>query len=160
MSDDGGRVRPETDRLLLDVMLGKLAVYLRMCGYDAAYAGDLGVEADDRLRELADSEGRVLLPRDEAFAARTDGALLLAGRAVEDQLAELCEAGVRLALDDEPARCGRCNGPVGAVPADAGTPEYAPSPADVDCWRCRDCGQVFWKGSHWERVAATLERVT
>ena len=45
MSDDEGQVRPETDRLLLDVMLGKLAVYLRMCGYDAAYAGDLGVEA-------------------------------------------------------------------------------------------------------------------
>jgi len=37
------------DRLLLDTMLGKLATYLRMCGYDAAYALDEGVESDDAL---------------------------------------------------------------------------------------------------------------
>ena len=58
------RVRPETDRLLLDVMLGKLAVYIRTCGYDAAYAGDRGLEADARIREVAASEGRLLLTRD------------------------------------------------------------------------------------------------
>ena len=31
------------DRLLVDVMCGTLATYLRMCGYDAAYALDLDV---------------------------------------------------------------------------------------------------------------------
>jgi uncharacterized protein with PIN domain len=35
-------------RLLLDAMLGNLATYLRMCGYDAADATDRGVEAADR----------------------------------------------------------------------------------------------------------------
>ena len=40
------------DRLLLDAMLGKLATYLRMCGHDAAYALDRGVEADDAVRDL------------------------------------------------------------------------------------------------------------
>ena len=63
------RVRPEMDRLLLDVMLGKLAVYLRMCGYDAAYAGDQGLEADARIREVAASEARLLLTRDRQLAA-------------------------------------------------------------------------------------------
>ena len=149
-------VRPETDRLLLDVMLGKLAVYLRTCGYDAAYAGDRALEADARIREVAASEGRLLLTRDRQLAAAADDALLLTAREVEDQLAELREAGVRLTVADEPVRCGRCNGWLEAVD-DGETPGYAPDPAATDCWRCRDCEQVFWKGSHYERMAAKLD---
>ena len=103
------RVRPETDALLLDLMLGKLAVYLRTCSYDAAYAGDRNVEADARIREAAASEGRLLLTRDRQLAAAADDALLLTAREVEDQLAELREAGVQLTVADEPVRCGRCN---------------------------------------------------
>ncbi|MFQ3319684.1 MAG: hypothetical protein ACI8UR_002178 [Natronomonas sp.] len=149
-------VRPETDRFLLDVMCGKLAVYLRMCGYDAAYAGDRGIEADDEIRREAEAEGRSLLTRDEALADRTEDAILLTKRDIEGQLAELEAADVRLELAAEPSHCGRCNGPLEAVPEDADTPDYAPDPAETDCWRCASCGQLFWKGSHWERVAETL----
>ncbi|MFB6194262.1 MAG: Mut7-C RNAse domain-containing protein [Halobaculum sp.] len=175
-------------------MLGKLATYLRMCGHDAAYALDRGVEADDRLRVLADREDRRLLTRDEALADRTPGAILLTERAVTDQLRELDAAGVDLRLAARPARCGRCNGPVelAAEPSDASPdstdlpdtpdpsdtpdppngptdsadtsdspdrdrPEYVPG--DVRAWRCLDCGQWFWKGSHWDRVAETLAAV-
>ena len=156
-TDERGRwVRPKTDRLLLDVMLGKLAVYLRTCGYDAAYAGDRDLEADARIREVAASEGRLLLTRDRQLAAAADDALLLTAREVEDQLAELREAGVRLSVADEPVRCGRCNGWLEAVD-DGGTPGYAPDPAATDCWRCCDCEQVFWKGSHHERMAEKLD---
>jgi hypothetical protein len=56
------------DRLLLDTMLGKLATYLRMCGYDAAHALDEEVESD---------------------------AVLLESRDVADQLGELADAGLR-----------------------------------------------------------------
>jgi uncharacterized protein with PIN domain len=163
MTDEGpggerpDAVRPRTDRLLLDVMLGKLAVHLRTCGYDAAYAGDRDIEADARIRGAADSEDRLLLTRDRQLAAAADSAILLTARDVEAQLAELREAGVRLAVADEPVRCGRCNGPLEAVDDDAETPGYAPDPAATDCWRCRDCGQVFWKGSHHERMAEKLD---
>jgi len=153
---DGG-VRPETDRLLLDVMLGKLAVYLRVCGYDTAYALDRGIEADDRLAALADAEDRRLLTRDIDLSERVDGALLLTARDLEAQLAELRAAGVELEADEEPSYCGRCNDPLDAVSVDADTPEYAPDPADTDCWRCRSCEQLFWAGSHYERMKAVLE---
>ncbi|WP_394296245.1 Mut7-C RNAse domain-containing protein [Halorubrum sp. AJ67] len=26
-------------------------------------------------------------------------------------------------------------------------------------WRCADCGQWFWKGGHWDAVAARIDRV-
>ena len=156
MSGQESSFRPESDRLLLDVMLGKLAVYLRLCGYDAAYAGDRGVEADDRILDIAAEENRTLLTRDVSLAGQAESSILLTKRNIEDQLAELREAGVELAVAETPTRCGRCNGSLLAVDATEETPEYAPDPDDTDCWRCRECGQLFWKGSHWKRMKETL----
>jgi uncharacterized protein with PIN domain len=153
---DSGRTPADT-ALLLDVMLGKLATYLRMCGYDTAYALDRGVEADDRLLELARSEGRLLVTRDAQLARRADG-LLLESTAVTDQLRELADAGFCLELS-EPTRCAKCNGELVAVVADAETPEYAPDPAELQIWRCQNCGQHFWKGSHWGSVETALSEI-
>jgi len=154
--DDTGPPQRANDRLLLDVMLGKLATYLRMCGYDAAYALDRGEEADDRLLAIARAEGRTLVTRDRGLAARTDDSVLLTERAVTDQLRELRTAGFRIELDDSPTQCGECNGVVERVPGGAITPAYAPDPAERDVWRCLDCDQHFWQGSHWDDVHETL----
>lgn len=147
---------PRDTTLLLDVMLGKLATYLRMCGYDTAYALDRCVEADSRIRELAREEERLLLTRDVELGHDTDGALVLRGREIEEQLTELLEAGFVLALD-EPVRCSVCNGRLREVVTGERTPPFAPSPAEQPVWRCRECGQPFWRGSHWADVETTLE---
>lgn len=55
---------------LLDAMCGTLATYLRMCGYDVAYALDRDAEADDRLLDLAAAEDRTLVTRDRELAER------------------------------------------------------------------------------------------
>jgi uncharacterized protein with PIN domain len=166
-------------RVLLDAMCGKLATYLRMCGYDAAYALDRGVEADDRLLSLAAAEDRTLITRDRQLAARAADALCLTERDVLDQLREVAAAGFPVELAAEPSRCGACNGPVervgpaGADVASADRPEYVPDDvgappagdassddADADprpAWRCRECGRWFWKGGHWESVATRLD---
>ncbi|MFB6164442.1 MAG: Mut7-C RNAse domain-containing protein [Haloarculaceae archaeon] len=147
---------PDRDPLLLDAMLGKLARYLRLCGYDAAYVLDRDVEADDRVLATARAEGRTLLTRDGQLAARADDAVLLTTREIDDQLRELRDARFRLELAADPAHCGRCNGRLEPVDPTAATPEYAPDPAESDVWRCEACGQHFWKGSHWADVAETL----
>ncbi|WP_276259259.1 Mut7-C RNAse domain-containing protein [Haloglomus litoreum] len=144
---------------LLDVMLGSLATYLRMCGYDAAYAldGHRGTEADDELLAAARREDRTLLTRDVQLAARAgDRGVLLESRDVTDQLRELHAAGLGLSLDDRPARCGSCNGPVARV-ADGERAAHAPD--DRAAWACERCGQQFWRGSHWDRVAGTLAEI-
>ena len=141
--------------LLLDVMLGKLATYLRMCGYDAAYALDRNVEADDAILALAATEGRRVLTRDAQLAERTGG-VLLTERDVVAQLRELAAAGFDLSLDGDPQFCGTCNGPVTRVAPPDPTPDYAPDPETETVWRCRECGQHFWRGSHWDDVAGTL----
>lgn len=143
-------------RTLLDVMCGGLVSYLRMCNHDTVYAGDRDLEADDALLTVAREEDRTLVTRDVQLASRTGDAILLESRGVEDQLAELAAAGVDLSLADEPQFCGRCNGRLEPLERTASTPEYAPDPADTDVRTCRSCGQDFWRGSHWDRVAETL----
>ncbi|WP_081603360.1 Mut7-C RNAse domain-containing protein [Natrinema altunense] len=151
--------RPDPARILLDVMCGGLVSYLRMCNYDTAYAGDRGLEADEDVLAVARDEDRTIVTRDVALANRADESILLESRAVDGQLAELDAAGLDLALAADPDICGRCNGPLEPVERAASTPEYAPEPSAVDVWYCRDCGQHFWRGSHWDRVAETLSRV-
>nr|WP_264475313.1 Mut7-C RNAse domain-containing protein [Halorubellus salinus] len=142
----------------MDAMCGGLRAYLRLCGHDAAYALDRGAEADDAIAALARDEDRVVVTRDRDLAAATDG-VLLRERDSLDQLRELAAAGISLEPTDDPERCGRCNGQLDRVPADDATPDYAPDPADEDVWRCRDCEQCFWKGSHHERMVQTLSVV-
>ncbi|SEH15773.1 hypothetical protein SAMN04487967_2234 [Natronorubrum sediminis] len=154
-------------QFLLDVMCGGLVSYLRMCNYDTVYAGDRELEADDELLALGRNEGRTLVTRDVELANRaarpTDeprGAILLESLDVEDQLRELTAAGVELTLPAEPAVCSRCNGSLERVGRGESTPEYAPDAEETPLWRCRSCQQHFWRGSHWDRVQATLSELS
>lgn len=149
---------PADTALLLDVMLGKLATYLRMCGYDAAYALERGVEDDARLRAIADREGRTLLTRDVELAANASNGLLIESRDIRGQLLELSRRGYVLSLE-VPTRCARCNGRLDRLDPVESTPPFAPDPEGTAVWQCRDCGQPFWRGSHWEDVSDTLEAI-
>lgn len=148
---------PSDTTLLLDVMLGKLATYLRMCGYDAVYALDRGVEDDARLQAIADREERTLLTRDVELATNAEG-VLLESRDVREQLCELSRRGYVLSLD-VPTRCSRCNGRLRRLRSGEPTPSFAPDPDERPVWACRDCEQPFWRGSHWDDVADALGRI-
>lgn len=150
---------PDDTRLLLDVMLGTLTTYLRMCGYDAAYALDRDIEADDALIELTIEEDRTLLTRDVELANRVEPSITIESRNLTDQLRELDAAGFELSLD-QPRRCSICNGRLELFDPDEPTPSFAPPPSERTVWRCRRCGQPFWKGSHWDDVRDRLDRIS
>lgn len=141
---------------LVDAMCGRLVSYLRFCGYDVSFAPDRGVDAPEGLVALAEDEGRTILTRNRSL----DGPVIrLTATDVEGQLAELDAAGVDLTVPERPRRCGRCNGPLEAVADDVELPEYVADGAE-GIHRCRRCGQFFWRGSHWDRMAETIARVT
>jgi uncharacterized protein with PIN domain len=169
-------------RFLLDAMLGSLSTYLRMCGHDAACVLDITPDreveedrdtinidttpspssrglTDDEILAHASSEKRTILTRDTELAQRADDVVLLTARDVEDQLHELATIGYDLTLRPRLSRCGACNGRIESLSSDVVVPEYAPDPSEKDCWQCLRCEQIFWKGSHWDDVEATLERV-
>ena len=61
--------RKERPKLYADVMLGRLAKWLRILGFDVLYSND---SRDEELLETCKSEGRVLLTRDTELARRAD----------------------------------------------------------------------------------------
>lgn len=141
-------------RLLLDAMLGDVARVLRMCGHNAAYCLDRGVEDDDALLAVADREDRLLVTRDRQLAERSDDSVLVTAKDTDRQLRELADAGVDL-TPTPGERCGACNGELRRVDDTDDLPDYVADDADT-VWRCTDCGQYFWRGSHWTDVENRL----
>lgn len=144
-------------KLLADAMLGRLARYCRMAGYDTAYALDRGITVDTALLTLSREEERLLLTRDIELATHAEQSILLESTEITDQLRELTNAGIALELD-EPTRCSRCNGRLSQCSPDE-TPDAVPDPSSQPLWICENCGQYYWRGSHWTEVANRLESI-
>ena len=151
MTDDGSL------RLLADCMLGRLAKWLRLLGYDTAYENDA---SDHELARRARSEGRVLLTRDRDLAARRGlVTVFVRSEQLEQQVEEIREA---LGPPPAPAlsRCSVCNGSLEGVSGEEianCVPPYVLQTQSDFC-RCTDCGRVYWPGSHVERMTQEIER--
>jgi len=143
-------------RFVVDGMLGSLARWLRILGYDTDYAN----QRDDReLVRIARAEGRVLLTRDRELAGRRGVyALLIESQSLDEQLAQVTSA-FPLPPGSHAARCPVCN----AALVEATREEVADrAPAYVlqqhqRFLRCPGCGRIYWRGSHWENMQARLE---
>jgi hypothetical protein len=151
------RLRPvplRHPRFLADAHLGKLARLLRLLGFDTLFFNDAG---DRRLVEISIDERRILLSRDRALLMRreiTHGCFVHAVKPTR-QLEELIE---RLDLHRLAApftRCMECNGSLRRIDrADilAELPKRA-GQLYTEFWRCSDCAKIYWKGSHYRRLA-------
>lgn len=148
-------------RWLADEMLGRLARYLRFLGFDTAYARG---RSDPEIERWAARDGRLLLTRDRALAARVPGSVLLSSGVLDDQLRTVRAAAPGLAFHVAFTRCTECNGalaPVAEAPDASGPHDTASgrAPAGARLYRCTACGHVYWDGSHTAQVRARLARV-
>lgn len=156
-------VHPISDlRFACDAMLGGLARWLRAAGYDASWQMKIG---DRDLIHQADREGRTLLTSDTDifnFAVVRDGkisALFVPhGLDVPDQLAFVMR---KLSLDIRTPRCMACGGALVEIPKKQARDRVPPrSFAWLDhFWECNGCRQVFWRGTHWQRISDELNRI-
>ena len=139
-------------RFLADEMLGRLARYLRMVGCDTTYVRGW---PDDAIVARAREEGRILLTRDRALAARTPAAILLTGVDLPDQLRQLVHALPQVPREVAFVRCTLCNGDLLPVPADPDRPPR-PERAGTPVFACASCGHRYWEGSHTSDVRRHL----
>jgi uncharacterized protein len=162
---DGDRVRvgavarPQRladPRFVLDVHLGTLARRLRLLGVDAAYANDAD---DDALIEQANAERRALLTQDRGLLQRRAlwAGSYVKGARPDDQLADMLD---RFAPPLAPwSRCVACNGLLS--PASKADVDPVLRPGTRRCYqsfsRCADCGQVYWRGAHSDRLQAIID---
>ena len=153
-------------KFLADAMLGKLAEWLRILGYDTLSASDLSILDDDYLLDVAEAESRILLTKDRGLyeKATKQGvkAVLVEGNTVEEQLAFLLRNSI-IEINEVPSleRCPRCNGPLVKVRKEEvkGLVPVSVYMSHDEFWMCTNCGQIYWKGSHWKRMKEFVERV-
>jgi uncharacterized protein with PIN domain len=137
-------------RFLADAMLGRLARWLRILGYDAEYFPG---EDDDLLRQ-ARREGRVLLTRDTRLLQR---------RPLPPHLfieSDHVMAALRLNPAVPPAhRCSCCNAvlePRDKAQVVGRVPEFVWSHHQA-FWACPRCQRIYWAGSHRRRMEKAIK---
>jgi hypothetical protein len=152
------RAEPLRDtRFIADAHLGRLARYLRFLGYDTLYRN---AWQDGELVALARAEHRIVLTRDRALLMRRDVSHGCFVRAIEP-LAQLRQVAGRVELDAggrRASRCMLCNLPLQAVDkaeVQARLPEGTRERQER-FWTCTGCDRVYWRGSHWQRLLASV----
>jgi uncharacterized protein len=153
----------DTDRIrfILDNHLGKLATYLRMLGFDALYRNDF---QDDELAELASQQRRILLTRDRGLLMRREIELgcFIRSMMPEEQVVEVLK---RYHLFDRIKpfqRCLRCNDLLLSIEKAFILDQLQPLTRKYydEFHQCQGCGQVYWKGSHYERLQKLIVEFT
>jgi uncharacterized protein len=157
------RLRPAPLRrtaFVVDANLGALARYLRLLGFDATYPKEL---TDSELVARSVAERRVLLTRDVGalkHRALTHGYFV---RAPEPR-AQVMEVIERFDLFGSVApftRCANCNGLLESVQAATIAHRLAPDTRTrfEEFWRCMECDNVYWRGSHAAAIESLAEEM-
>lgn len=151
---------PDPPAFLADNHLGRLARWLRLLGFDTAWDPALD---DERLAERAADENRVLLTRDRGLLKRR---LVVWGYCprTTDPRAQLHDVVRRYDLAGRGApwtRCLRCNGLLRPVDKAAVLDQLEPkTKLYYDAFQqCGDCGQVYWRGSHFDKLVELVKGV-
>lgn len=154
---------PEPPAFLADTMLGRLARWLRLLGYDTAYARAL---PDAEILALVKRETRWLLTRDRHLARRKalrGRVFLLQSDRVEDQLHELVrEMGLDVTLEGaRHPRCAVCNRALEPLSREAAAPRVPTFVAGAFARfaECPTCRRVYWPGTHWVHLREQFARI-
>jgi len=143
---------------LVDCMLGKLAKWLKILGFDTLY---LNKAEDDELLALARRDGRVLLSRDHAMLGRAKGlpTLLIEAESWPDQVRQvMSHFGLRDAVRPY-SRCLECNVALKALTRDEAANLVVPFVLEnaESFALCPSCGRVYWPGTHYEAMRDQIE---
>jgi hypothetical protein len=147
---------PEEPRFIADAMLGRLARWLRLLGFDTLYYPAI---SDRDLLKLALQQERVLLTRDTHFLTmkRRDSIFFVR---TDDPLGQVREVLTAFASGGTaPGRCARCNGILIAVGERDSLRDVVPEYVFLhyhDFLRCNECGNVYWEGTHLRRFRQML----
>lgn len=150
-------------KFLVDGMLGKLARWLRLLGYNVEYLNNF---QDKQLIEEAKKENSILLTSDiqlyRLANARGIDTYLVEGKTEAEKLARVSKRfEIKLDINSRTSRCTTCNSalkPVSKKQIKGKIPERTLK-AYAEFWRCINpkCGKIYWPGRQWQNIIETLE---
>jgi uncharacterized protein with PIN domain len=147
---------PSPNRFIADTMLGKLARWLRILGYDTLYYRQV---EDDALLQIARSQHRWLLTRDALMIKeqRPLNCTFIHDDHLREQLKQVVME-LELKMHRPLIRCLECNDELTPLPKDQArslVPEYVYQ-TQQQFSRCSTCLRVYWAGTHYQRIRERL----
>ncbi|MBU0991184.1 MAG: Mut7-C ubiquitin/RNAse domain-containing protein [Proteobacteria bacterium] len=148
-------------RFIVDVNVGKLSQLLRLIGLDTAYIPDA---SDEEIAEAAHQQQRIVLTKDMGLLKRKK---IIFGRFVkaihpEQQLKEIVDFFGLKGPFKTFSRCLLCNSYILNVEKEVIFHRLEPKTKRYysDFRICSSCGQIYWQGSHYEKLIAMLENIS
>ena len=147
-------------KFIADAMLGRLARWLRILGYDVSYESSI---SDDDLIARALNEGRIILTMDRKLTEResAENSMLINSPSYKEQLKQVI---THYNIDYKSGiftRCLVCNGvlePIGKEKIKDNVPPYVYSTQDK-FYICHQCKRVYWSGTHRIKILEMLDAI-
>jgi uncharacterized protein with PIN domain len=147
-------------RFIVDCMLGKLAKWLKILGFDAQFFSKI---EDDELLAIAKDEGRILLTKDTGLIQRAKDVetLFLDSDEWQNQVQQVMD---HFHLREKLAphtRCIDCNVVLKDLPkknAENLVSTFVFEKADSFSL-CPNCGRVFWRGTHFKDMEVKIQEI-
>ncbi len=147
-------------KFIADIMVGKLAKYLRMAGWDVLYMNDA---SDDEIIKIACKTGRIVLTRDSLMLTRREfknGTLKylhIKDEKLKKQLGQI-KSELHLSLKPDLVRCIECNRilvKVGKEEIKNMVPPYVYKTQENFLY-CKNCDKYYWRGTHYHNIKKTF----
>lgn len=148
------------EAFICDVHLGKLTKTLRLLGFDTLFDNQWD---DEKIIRQSNRQRRMILTRDLELLKNgsTQYGYWVRSTDPDRQIEELFQ---RFFLSDniDPfTRCMKCNGFLNKVPLDQVSDRVPPKVKQwhSDYRQCESCGQVYWQGSHYEKLKKKVNQL-
>ena len=152
------RAKPLRDtKFILDVHLGRLSKYLRLCGFDTLFEHHL---TDGEIINLSLEDHRIILTRDKGLLKNkrvTHGYWIRSTKADEQLREVLNKFDLKNSLHPF-TRCLECNGILADVQKEEIIDKLLPKTKDFynGFKKCQVCNKIYWEGSHYERMKSFI----
>lgn len=148
----------------VDAMLGNIARKLRLMGYDSNYFTDI---EDDELIKLAKNEKRIIISKDEGLVHKAQKSglepIFLKNKEEIKQFREIIKILnlKTIQINGDKARCPKCNSKTNSINKQNIQDKIPPKVLEINekFWRCENCDQIFWEGTHIKNLQKFVERL-
>ena len=151
-------------KLLCDQMLGTLAKWLRLLGFDTFYASsDI---SDNELLTIAEKENRILITRDKQLILRAEKIGLRVTKIETYDLVMQIKKVLQennMIIDERNilSRCSNCNTLLTKVSKEEVKGLVPPKVFEHHemFWCCPNCNKIYWLGSHYENMREMIQKI-
>jgi len=146
-------------KFICDEMLGSMAKWLRILGYDTKYVKNM---RDEEIAKIAREEERILLTRDKKLASKFKNSIYLENNGLKNQLRRIIKE-LALEIDDKNllTRCIICNEKIEKIDKEkvkGMVPEHVYE-SHEEFYICPKCKRIYWIGTHFKNMKRFIESI-